>query len=293
MFRCVGGVYVYAKNVNLLIETHDSDSVTVIQALGALVTPRRNQDLVTFHILPTPRTETRGEVVKVSSSRNPTFVHIKVPKMWKSSSFVCEVEDSNVEVRDIYTDHTTVKVHSTSYVELRGCEITNLDLFSYSQSMVHIHTTTIYSFVLKSFDSNISLLDVKTSHLDAIVSNGTTGMWSLGAIEKTLVCKSRGFSSIVFKSCSLPRSRKFVKEDLSILDTVEDPISPLVDYEETDDHKETLESSNQEECCVCMVGVPDIAFMCGHMVCCRSCSDSLKDCPLCMTEISLRLKVFR
>jgi hypothetical protein len=45
------------------------------------------------------------------------------------------------------------------------------------------------------------------------------------------------------------------------------------------------------ECCICLLDPPGIVFSCGHLICCKNCSDKYKEktCPLCKGYITDRI----
>ena len=57
----------------------------------------------------------------------------------------------------------------------------------------------------------------------------------------------------------------------------------------------TSNSSKSFECCVCMVSnVRDCAFVpCGHTDCCYDCGFKLDQCPICMSPISMRVRIYQ
>jgi len=47
-------------------------------------------------------------------------------------------------------------------------------------------------------------------------------------------------------------------------------------------------ATNGSECCICFGAVSYFRFNCGHKVVCRSCSDRIKQCPICKVNITVR-----
>ncbi|KAI1882355.1 hypothetical protein AGOR_G00249830 [Albula goreensis] len=48
------------------------------------------------------------------------------------------------------------------------------------------------------------------------------------------------------------------------------------------------------ECVVCMEKEPHVIFLpCGHVCCCQLCSDALQTCPLCRSDITQRVRLYR
>ena len=50
------------------------------------------------------------------------------------------------------------------------------------------------------------------------------------------------------------------------------------------------EDNQNNECAVCLCNIKDTVFFpCGHFYCCNECSDNLKKCPICKTQISSKI----
>jgi hypothetical protein len=49
------------------------------------------------------------------------------------------------------------------------------------------------------------------------------------------------------------------------------------------------EDEGMQDCCVCLSHVKEIVFNCGHFYTCTDCSKSLKICPICRSNITLRI----
>ncbi|XP_017163241.1 E3 ubiquitin-protein ligase LRSAM1 [Poecilia reticulata] len=55
-----------------------------------------------------------------------------------------------------------------------------------------------------------------------------------------------------------------------------------------------VEGPGSSECVVCMeVGAQVVFLPCGHVCCCRICSDALQNCPLCRSSISQRIRLYQ
>lgn len=55
-----------------------------------------------------------------------------------------------------------------------------------------------------------------------------------------------------------------------------------------------VEGPGSSECVVCMETGSQVIFLpCGHVCCCQVCCDALQNCPLCRTNISQRVRLYR
>ena len=60
-----------------------------------------------------------------------------------------------------------------------------------------------------------------------------------------------------------------------------------------DDSDDDAPGPTSKACCVCLDRAPSCAFVpCGHMVSCCDCAESLRDCPICRSEIAFYMKVY-
>lgn len=57
-------------------------------------------------------------------------------------------------------------------------------------------------------------------------------------------------------------------------------------------HIDDVEDRQMPKCCVCLSNNVGVAFSCGHVCCCSSCSERLEDCPICRSRIVSRQRLF-
>ncbi|XP_029467947.1 E3 ubiquitin-protein ligase LRSAM1 isoform X2 [Rhinatrema bivittatum] len=75
----------------------------------------------------------------------------------------------------------------------------------------------------------------------------------------------------------------------------QEPRSPLEDQPSTVVPTAPLPhmEDRKSECVVCMEREAEMIFLsCGHVCCCRTCSDLLKTCPLCRKDIEQRIRIY-
>ena len=56
---------------------------------------------------------------------------------------------------------------------------------------------------------------------------------------------------------------------------------------------DNTERAIEQECVVCFAERREVAFNCGHFVCCTTCGASLRKCPHCMRPIRKRTRIFQ
>jgi E3 ubiquitin-protein ligase MUL1 len=55
--------------------------------------------------------------------------------------------------------------------------------------------------------------------------------------------------------------------------------------------KKEEEKEEEKSCVICFDSKSEIAFDCGHVCTCKSCSENVQICPICRKHITIRLRI--